>query len=747
MAAYDPPTILRLSLTADAQKLAELERSGAVFSRRDRIHLQLENLARVRTPERGRSASRADVVAAVVDAAPLEQVGAWVFYPWSGELVHILDEPEFVEVRTSSNRNKLTGAEQSLLAGKSVGICGLSVGNAVAMTMALERSVTSIKLADFDHLDVSNLNRLRARVGDLGINKAVLAARQIAELDPYLAVSVFETGLDESNIDDFFEGPPTIDILIEECDTPWIKVLAREHARARRIPVVMECSDRGLLDVERFDLEPDRPLLHGLLSDLSAAQLRAGDREMQLAAIAVMVGVDGVSDRMASSMVEVDMTLSTWPQLASEVNHGGALVATTARAILLGHEIPSGRTYVDIPHGIDQAPAPPIDRASQSEPEACVENLPGDIREILEAAMRSPSGGNTQQWRFVVRGRVVDVVHVPGRSTTHAIFDCRDTVRRVVMGIVSESIVVAARARGLSVTIEYDPLGPRELAYTRIHIGSSGPEASDLERALGECLAVRSSQRTRSRGRPLTVEEQAALEVAARPLSAGVWISSDENVRRAYGAGMAVANRLRILVKEMHEEAFAEFYFRSDDPHRRDGVAIENLDLPLLERLALRALRRPETARFLHQRGEGTRLRDLGQHWAEGASAVGAITASGSARRDFVEAGRAVQRLWLTATSMGVGLHPTTSLMFEAEMLAGPEGDLFSPVEREDIATHMAHLRGLLVPDPDAPLALVFRLVAGPELPDAERSLRRPLALHLEILPVEDPTVVRSGQR
>jgi hypothetical protein len=27
----------------------------------------------------------------------------------------------------------------------------------------------------------------------------------------------------------------------------------------------METSDRGVLDVERFDLEPDRPIFHGLL--------------------------------------------------------------------------------------------------------------------------------------------------------------------------------------------------------------------------------------------------------------------------------------------------------------------------------------------------------------------------------------------------------------------------------------------------------------------------------------------------
>ena len=42
-----------------------------------------------------------------------------------------------------------------------------------------------------------------------------------------------------------------------------IKAILREGARARRIPVLMATSDRGLVDVERFDLEPQRQILHG----------------------------------------------------------------------------------------------------------------------------------------------------------------------------------------------------------------------------------------------------------------------------------------------------------------------------------------------------------------------------------------------------------------------------------------------------------------------------------------------------
>jgi nitroreductase/molybdopterin/thiamine biosynthesis adenylyltransferase len=742
---YTPPKILRLSHGADVDALAELEKNGAISSRCDQIELQLENLARVRTPERGRFADRGDVIADFVADTPLAEVGTWVFYPWSGQIVHVLDEREFIEIRTSANRNKLTSSEQLLLASKTVGILGLSVGNAVALTMALERSAGTIKLADFDELDISNLNRLRATVGDLGVNKAVLAARQITEIDPYIDVRVYDRGIDEANIDEFFDGSPSIDVLVEECDTPWIKILAREHARARGIPVIMECSDRGLLDIERFDLEPQRPLLHGMLADLPTEQLRDADRDLELATIAVIIGVDSISDRIGSSFVELDRTLSTWPQLAAEVNHGGAVVATTARAILLGHSVPSGRRHVDIPYGIGQTRQPSVGQAPAPESVARVDDLPDDIRDILELAMRSPSGGNTQQWRFVVRGRVIDVVHVPDRSATHALFDCRSTVRRVVMGIVTESIVVAARGRGLSADVEYDPPGPNDLVYTRITIDESGPEATAAERALGDALVTRCSQRTLSRGRPLTDEERAVLEQAVARSSASLWISGDENAKKAYGEGTAIGNRLRLLVKEMHKETFDEFYFRSDDPRRQDSVPIENLQLPLPERIAFRILRRPEVAQFLHERGEGTRLLEFSRDWAEGASAVGAVTAAGNTRRDFVEAGRAVQRMWLAASAIGVGVHPTTSLMFESEMLTGPEGDLFSPEEHKDIETHMTELRGTLIPGSDAPLALVFRLVAGPGMPDMEKTPRRPLAYHLEILPADESTTVREG--
>jgi len=86
------------------------------------------------------------------------------------------------------------------------------------------------------------LNRIPASVLDLGVNKAVVAARRIAEIDPYLRVVVEPTGIRPENLGEFLDG---LDLVIEECDSLDMKFLVREAARDRQIPVIMETSDRA----------------------------------------------------------------------------------------------------------------------------------------------------------------------------------------------------------------------------------------------------------------------------------------------------------------------------------------------------------------------------------------------------------------------------------------------------------------------------------------------------------------------
>jgi hypothetical protein len=116
--------------------------------------------------------------------------GMWVYYPWKKTLVHVLNENEYEELRTSRNKNLITKDEQDKFRNARIAVAGLNVGNPGALCIVLEGGSKNIKFADFDPLSVSNLNRFRAGLCELEINKATLSARQALEIDPYMNIEV-----------------------------------------------------------------------------------------------------------------------------------------------------------------------------------------------------------------------------------------------------------------------------------------------------------------------------------------------------------------------------------------------------------------------------------------------------------------------------------------------------------------------------------------------------------------------------
>jgi hypothetical protein len=60
------------------------------------------------------------------------------------------------------------------------------------------------------------------------------------------------------------------------------------------------------------------------------------------------IDLSAASKRAVESMQEIGKSIDTWPQLASDVFHGGAAVTIAARNILLGNTIPSGRYFMDV---------------------------------------------------------------------------------------------------------------------------------------------------------------------------------------------------------------------------------------------------------------------------------------------------------------------------------------------------------------------------------------------------------------
>ena len=289
------------------------------------------------------------------------QLARWVYYPWSRTLVRTLPALELREARLARNRNKISVSEEARLADSTIAIVGLSVGRQIARTLVMEGVPGRLRLADGDTLSLSNLNRLPAGIRDLGLSKAVLAARELLEIDPYLDVEVFPGGILPEALDEFlFCGDRAPDLVIEECDDFEVKIRLRERLRGLRIPVIMESSVRGTLDIERFDIEPDRPLLHGLLEGVDPSTPRDIHDIKEL----VTRILPHMGSRTRQSIEQVGHTLRSWPQLASEIALGAATATFAARKILLGMPMASGRYVIDLDECLDRPLVAPCQPAS-----------------------------------------------------------------------------------------------------------------------------------------------------------------------------------------------------------------------------------------------------------------------------------------------------------------------------------------------------------------------------------------------
>lgn len=339
----------RMSNSRDCEALEILLRENQGCAVVDEIEGQLKDLIKLENPSISLNEKEyQDKISSKLNGRNLNEFGVWVYYPWKNILVHLLDEEDFIRVRTIRNAYKISPEEQAELRNKKIGVVGLSVGQSAVMALAMERIGGELRIADFDNLELSNMNRIRAGVHELGLLKGEIVKREIAEIDPYLKVVFYEKGITNETIDDFLKSDGGIDLLVEECDSSDVKIKLRKKCASMGIPVVMDTSDRTILDIERFDLDKEYPILHGLVSK-ELVDLEEFTPEQKREVLFQCIDLSKVSERGRLSLGEIGKTITTWPQLATDVIIGGAIVAMAARMILLKQGIKSSRTYVDVP--------------------------------------------------------------------------------------------------------------------------------------------------------------------------------------------------------------------------------------------------------------------------------------------------------------------------------------------------------------------------------------------------------------
>ncbi|MGB9227127.1 Rv1355c family protein [Mycobacterium sp.] len=639
----------------------------------------------------------------------------WAYYPWRRTVVAVLAPRAFRAVRLDRNRSMITTEEQTRLGALRIGVVGLSVGHVIAHTLAAQGLCGELRLADFDRVELSNLNRLPATVLDLGLNKAEVAARRIAELDPYLLVRVLEVGLTVDTVDEFLEG---LDVVVDECDSLDMKVILRERARARRIPVLMATSDRGLVDVERFDLEPRRPILHGLLGELDVALLSGMSSREKVPHMLRFLKAEELSPRVAASVVEIDRTLSTWPQLAGDVVLGATAIAEAVRRIGLGEDLRSGRTRIDVGRALNQLDEPqmatdrPPPPAEYSDPA-----LPGVSGVITAAAIRAPSASNAQPW-YVETGPDIITIRLAPEHTSTLDIGLRGSA--VALGAALFNARVAAAAQQVLGPVNLlNAVGGVPLQAT-LHLRDGGdPELA----ALYEPMLARETNRRLGTSRPIPAQTIELLHTIAEREGAQLHLVTGRDDIARVATILAGSDRTRYLTPRLHADMVSELRWPGN-PCPDTGIDVLSLELDPGDLAAIDILKRPDVMAHLAQWNAGTALGMDTRLRVLASSAIAAISVPGSALTDFARGGSAAEAVWITAQQHGLAVQPISPVF----LYARDAKDLteLSTSFADELGDLQQEFRQIVGIPADASPALVMRFaVSGPASVRSRRTIDR----------------------
>lgn len=275
--------------------------------------------------------------------------GNWVYFPWNGNLIHTINERDYFLLRTNRNRNLITDKEQQILYGFNTAVVGLSVGSNIAVNFAYQGIGKTMKLAEHDKLETSNLNRVRASISDIGEGKAGITAKQIYEINPYNTLHIYPKGLNKKNLSEFFSTDPVPDIIFEITDDFEMKILLRLEAKKKGIPVVMlaNLGDSVLADIERYDLNKNIPLFNGVIGDLPDKILKDPKADANSYAVKI-VGTENIPQRAIESVKEIGKTLIGRPQLSGTLSLSSSIACYIARNIALGNKKLSGRKLLSL---------------------------------------------------------------------------------------------------------------------------------------------------------------------------------------------------------------------------------------------------------------------------------------------------------------------------------------------------------------------------------------------------------------
>ncbi|MFA6503005.1 MAG: hypothetical protein WCT45_01975 [Candidatus Paceibacterota bacterium] len=336
--------------------------------------------------------------------------------------------------------------------------------------------------------------------------------------------------------------------------------------------------------------------------------------------------------------------------------------------------------------------------------------IPNDtLVSLLKDACRAPSGDNVQPWRFRYDGSSLSLYNIPGIHNPHLDFDERGAY--IAHGALIENLCIAAPHYGYAAAVTLFPDATDEHLVAQFRFSPQTQNDDPLYAA----IATRATNRHPYKEDAIAQETFSALAASVEQIpDVRLVLVTGRNERVALARAVSRAEVVVLDHKPIADHFFADIVWTLEEEKRKkSGFFVRSLEFNPLQTFVFWLASKPRMMQFFRMLSLPRFIADQDAKLYATGAVTGGMFLKDESRESFIAAGRALERLWLTATEHHLGFQPLIGMSFIAYKSETGRSVLPSLLARE-MHTALASAKQVLGGGKEEMLAILFRTGVAP---------------------------------
>jgi nitroreductase len=302
--------------------------------------------------------------------------------------------------------------------------------------------------------------------------------------------------------------------------------------------------------------------------------------------------------------------------------------------------------------------------------------MQNDIEKIIKDGVLAPSGENAQPWRFIVEDNKIHIFNKP--EVDQSLYNFKQRGSYIAHGALIENITISSSRYGYKTNIKLFPEEATANLVAILTLEKAGTE----EDSLYKHIENRHTNRKSYDGRKLSNEQKAQLINTVKEIdSVELEIIDETKSLNILGEALAVNELILFSNKKLHDFFYDHILWKEDDQDKAKGFYVKTLEFLPHQLKAVKLFKSWFLLNIFNKliKVANKIAKENAEKYTKSGTLI-AVIVNGNSNSDFIRKGRAMQRVWLKATELGLSMHPCTGTVFLMDRIKGGDNKSFSTV-------------------------------------------------------------------